>query len=43
VCLLAASYGQVLRLVEDHAAGLSSDQRDRLFGLNALRFYGLDS
>jgi L-fuconolactonase len=43
VCLLAARYTEVLKLVEEYAASLSRDQRDSLFGLNALRFYGLNT
>ncbi|HLW75536.1 MAG TPA: amidohydrolase family protein [Bryobacteraceae bacterium] len=37
VCLVAASYAQVKQLVEDYAAS----DRDRIFGSNAARFYGL--
>ncbi|MHC4376727.1 MAG: amidohydrolase family protein, partial [Planctomycetota bacterium] len=41
VCLLAGSYDRVAELIEEFAAGLSSDERDALFGGNAARFYGL--
>jgi L-fuconolactonase len=41
VCLLAASYERVVQLIDDYAACLSVDERDKLFGGNALRFYGL--
>lgn len=41
VCLLAASYRQVAQLIDDYAACLSAAERDKLFGGNALRFYGL--
>lgn len=41
VCLLAASYERVVQLIHDYAACLSVDERDKLFGGNALRFYGL--
>jgi L-fuconolactonase len=41
VCLLAASYGRVAQLIEDYAACLSAAAREKLFGGNALRFYGL--
>jgi L-fuconolactonase len=41
VCLLAASYPQVWELIDDFAACLSAAARDKLFGGNALRFYGL--
>ncbi len=37
VCLLAADYAQVKQLIEDYAAS----DHDRIFGLNAARFYGL--
>jgi L-fuconolactonase len=43
VCLLAAGYRDVLRLVDEYAGGLSTGERNGLFGLNALRFYGLDT
>ena len=41
VCLLAASYRQVAELIDDYVACLSAAARDKLFGGNALRFYGL--
>jgi len=41
VCLLAASYQQVVRLIDDYAAGRSAAARNKLFGGNALRFYEL--
>jgi L-fucono-1,5-lactonase len=41
VCLLAASYGQVKRLVADYTEALPEADRDKIFGLNAGRFYGL--
>jgi L-fuconolactonase len=37
VCLLAASYTQVTQLIANYAAS----DHDRIFGLNAARFYGL--
>jgi len=42
VCLLAAEYGDVLRVVEDYAAHLGEDERAAVFGDNARRFYRLD-
>jgi L-fuconolactonase len=39
VCLLAGSYEQVFRLVDDYAAQLSPEERAGLFGGNAARFY----
>jgi L-fucono-1,5-lactonase len=41
VCLLAASYGQVKQLIADYTKGLPQADRDKIFGLNAGRFYGL--
>jgi len=41
VCLVAATYERVLRVVDDYAATLSADERDGLFGGNAARVYGL--
>lgn len=39
VCLLAANYEQVWRLVTDYVAGWSQTDREALFGGNAARFY----
>lgn len=39
VCLLAGSYEQVYRLVEEYAAPLPAAAREALFGGNAARFY----
>jgi L-fuconolactonase len=41
VCLLAASYGQVKRLIEDYVDRYSSKEKGKIFGSNAVRFYGL--
>jgi L-fuconolactonase len=41
VCLLAGSYERVFRLVDDYASGLTSQQREGLFGGNCARFYGV--
>jgi L-fuconolactonase len=41
VCLLAASYGQVKRIVEDYVRGCTAEQKESIFGGNAIRFYGL--
>ncbi len=42
VCLLAASYDQVIgALNENLAATLDQDKEKNLFGLNAARFYKL--
>ncbi|HET6426748.1 MAG TPA: amidohydrolase family protein [Planctomycetaceae bacterium] len=39
VCLLAGSYEQVWRLVDDYIAGWSVEDRQALFGGNCARFY----
>jgi len=41
VCLLAASYEQVFRLVDEYASALKPQQRAGLFGDNCARFYGI--
>ena len=41
VCLLAGTYVQVKQIVEDYTRNFSSDEKDKIFGLNAARFYGL--
>lgn len=41
VCTLAADYGEVIRLVTDHIAALSPDERDQILGGTCARFYGL--
>ena len=41
VCLLAASYGQVLESFQELLSGLSSKERDQIFSGNARRFYRL--
>lgn len=43
VCLLAASYTQVKNLVETYISQLSIAQKKAIFGLNAMRFYRLES
>ena len=42
VCLLAASYDEVLGAARSATAGLSLDERDQVFGETARRVYGLD-
>jgi L-fuconolactonase len=42
VCLLAASYEQVVGLVNDYLAGLAPDVRRAVLGANAIKFYQLD-
>jgi L-fuconolactonase len=41
VCLLAASYRQVRELVEQYIARFRIDSQAKIFGLNAVKFYGL--
>jgi L-fuconolactonase len=41
VCLLSGNYEAVFALVRDYAAGLTENDREKLFGANAARFYGL--
>jgi L-fuconolactonase len=41
VCLLAASYDEVVRVAEELTAGLSDDERTEVFGGTAARAYGL--
>ena len=42
VCLLAASYEDVWRLLDSYANHLSTADREKLFGGNAAAFYGLE-
>jgi len=41
VCLLAATYAQVKRIIEDYVKGFSEADKARIFGGNAARIYGL--
>jgi L-fuconolactonase len=41
VCLFAATYERTHRLVADHLAGQSAEVRDKFFGGNCARFYGI--
>ena len=41
VCLLAASYQQVVEIVEDYAQDFAADIKDKIFGGNAAEFYQL--
>jgi len=43
VCRLAGSYQQVKRLIETYVGKLSVSQKNAVFGLNAVRFYGLEN
>jgi len=41
VCLLAGTYRRVVELIGDYARNLPLAEREKIFGLNAARFYGL--
>jgi L-fuconolactonase len=41
VCLVAASYEQVIGLVNDYFSSFSPHEQDLIFGKNAMRFYNL--
>lgn len=41
VCLLAASYGQVLEIIKEYVQGYPADVKEKIFGGNAARFYRL--
>jgi L-fuconolactonase len=41
VCLVAASYSEMLGIVEDYFSTFSKDEQENIFGLNAIRFYNL--
>lgn len=41
VCLLAGSYCQVKKIIADYTQTLPQYEKDKIFGLNATRFYGL--
>ena len=41
VCLVAASYAKVKETIENYTRDLSQSEKEKIFGLNAGRFYGL--
>ena len=41
VCLLAANYGRVKEVIENYIRDLSEGEKEKIFGLNAIRFYGV--
>lgn len=41
VCLLAATYAQVVQIVSDYTSYFSASDKENIFGLNAARFYGI--
>ena len=42
VCLLAGDYGQVWNAAHEALGEVSAEQREKVFGANAIRFYSLD-
>ena len=41
VCLVAASYDEVVGIVEDYFSSFSEDEKEKFFALNAIEFYNL--
>jgi len=41
VCLVAASYEEVLNITKDYFSAFSKEEQEQFFGLNAIRFYNL--
>jgi L-fuconolactonase len=41
VCLVAATYGEMLSIVQDYFSAFSNEEQDAVFGGNAVRFYNL--
>lgn len=41
VCLLAADYAKVVRIIREYTEELSRPEKEKIFHLNAARFYGL--
>jgi len=41
VCLVAATYTQIKKIVEDYTREVSAEEKAQIFGLNAAKFYGL--
>jgi L-fuconolactonase len=41
VCLVAASYSEVVNLVSEYFSTFTKDEQDAFFGGNATRFYNL--
>lgn len=42
VCLVAATYSRVVGVLRDYTDGLSASDKEKIFGLNAARFYGVE-
>jgi L-fuconolactonase len=43
VCLVAASYGEVLNIVREYFSSFSENEKQLFFGQNAVRFYDLET
>jgi L-fuconolactonase len=43
VCLLAGTYEQVLQIVENYVKNRPLDEKDKIFGGNAAKFYGVET
>lgn len=43
VCLLAGAYGQVKQVIERYLQNIPGSEKEKIFGSNAARFYGLPS
>lgn len=43
VCKVAASYSNMLQIVQDYFSGFTRNEKDQFFGGNATRFYALQS
>jgi L-fuconolactonase len=41
VCLLAGSYSQIVQIIADYTNNFSAGDKEKIFGLNAARFYGI--
>lgn len=41
VCLVAGSYEQVVNIVADYFSSFTQNEKEKVFGLNAVRFYNL--
>ncbi len=41
VCLVSASYPQVREIVEDYVKEFSEEEQAKVFGINAMKFYGI--
>jgi len=41
VCLLAGNYNDTVNIVKNYFSSFSQNEKDKIFGLNAIKFYGL--